>query len=150
MSIKDRITDDIKEAMRNRDKPKLDTLRQLAAAIKQVEIDERIMVDDARMLVILDKLSKQRHESITQYKAANRLELAEKEQAELDIISLYLPEPLSETEITQLIEQALTLVGASQMSDMAKVMAHLKPQMQGRADMAKVSALIKARLSPRA
>lgn len=145
--IKDRISNDIKDAMRARDKKKLDTLRLITAAVKQVEVDERIEVDDARMLVILDKLAKQRKESITQFKSANRDDLVEQEQFELDIINQYLPAPLSDAEIKALIDKAIAETGAEKMSDMGKVMALLKPQLQGRADMTQVSALIKARLS---
>ena len=147
MTIKDRINNDLKDAMRARDKKKLDTLRLVTAAVKQVEVDERIDIDEERMLVILDKLVKQRKESLTQFKAAGRDDLVAQEQFELDLIGHYLPEPLSEAEIDALIAQALADVGAEKISDMGKVMAQLKPQLQGRADMSKVSAMIKARLS---
>lgn len=147
MTIQERITSDLKDAMRARDQKKLGTLRQLTAAIKQVEVDERITVDDARMLVIFDKLAKQRKESIAQFQAAKRDDLVAQEQYELEIISQYLPEPLSDTEISQLIEQAISQLKAEKISDMGKVMAQLKPLMQGRADMSTVSSLIKARLS---
>lgn len=147
MSIKDRINNDLKNAMRARDRMKLDTLRLITAAVKQVEVDERITVDDERMLVILDKLAKQRKESITQFKAANRQDLVDQEQFELNLISHYLPEPLTDEEITQLITKAMQETGASKMSDMGKVMTSLKPLLQGRADMGKVSGLIKAKLS---
>ncbi|OCH97125.1 glutamyl-tRNA amidotransferase [Legionella jamestowniensis] len=147
MMIKDRISNDIKDAMRARDKKKLDTLRLITAAVKQVEVDERIEVDDARMLVILDKLAKQRKESIAQFKSANRNDLVEQEQFELDIINNYLPTPLSDAEIKALVDKAIAETSAEKMSDMGKVMTILKPQLQGRADMTQVSALIKARLS---
>ena len=147
MTIKDRLSNDLKDAMRARDKKTLDTLRLVTAAVKQVEVDERIVVDEERMLVILDKLAKQRKESIAQIQAAGRDDLVAQEQFELDLISQYLPEPLSEADIEALIAQALADVGAEKMSDMGKVMAQLKPQLQGRADMSKVSAMIKARLS---
>lgn len=147
MTIKDRISNDVKDAMRAREKMKLDTLRLITAAVKQVEVDERINVDDERMLVILDKLAKQRKESITQFQAAGRTDLVTQEQFELDLISQYLPEPLSDAEIESLIEKGINEVGAAKISDMGKVMALLKPQFQGRADMTKVSALIKAKLS---
>lgn len=146
MSIKDHIEHDLKDAMRARDKQTLAALRLITAAIKQIEVDERITVDDVRMLSLLDKLAKQRNESISQFQKANRNDLVEQEQFELVIITKYLPEPLSEMEITQLIERAIDETGAQQMSDMGKVMAVLKPNMQGRADMAKVSALIKSKL----
>ncbi|ASQ46983.1 GatB/YqeY domain-containing protein [Legionella clemsonensis] len=147
MMIKDRLSNDIKDAMRAREKKKLDALRLITAAVKQVEVDERIEIDDARMLVILDKLAKQRKESIAQFKAASRDDLVEQEQFELDVISHYLPAPLSEAEIKALIDKAIADTEAEKMSDMGKVMALLKPQLQGRADMTEVSALIKAKLS---
>lgn len=146
MSIVERIQNDLKDSMRARTKSKTDALRLVTAAIKQIEVDERIVVDDTRMLVILDKLCKQRNESITQFKAANRLDLVDQEVFELDIISCYLPEPLSEQEIEALVAQAINDTSAEKVSDMGKVMAIVKPQMQGRADMAKVSQLIKAKL----
>lgn len=147
MSLKDRLNQDLKETMRARDSKKLGTLRLVTAAIKQIEVDERIEVDDARLLVILDKLVKQRKESIAQFQAANRDDLVAQEAYELEIISHYLPEPLSDAEITQLVEQTIQASGATKISDMGNVMAQLKPQLQGRADMAKVSALIKSKLS---
>lgn len=147
MTIKDRINDDLKNAMRARDKKKLDTLRLVTAAIKQVEVDERIVVDEERMLVILDKLAKQRKESIAQFQAAGRDDLVAQEEFELNIIGHYLPEPLSEAEIEVLIAKALADAEATKMSDMGKVMTLLKPQLQGRADMSKISAMIKAKLS---
>ncbi len=147
MTIKERISNDLKDAMRARDQHKLDALRLITAAIKQIEVDERIDVDEARMLVILDKLAKQRNESIAQFSSAGRDDLVKQEQFELDIIHQYMPEPLSDAEIATLVEQAFIDVDAKVMSDMGKVMAQLKPLMQGRADMAKVSAMIKAKLS---
>jgi len=146
-SLKDRLTSDLKDTMRARDSKKLGTLRLITAAIKQIEVDERIEVDDARLLVILDKLVKQRKESISQFQAANRTDLVAQEEYELDIIGQYLPEPLSDAEVSSLIEQTMTELGAAKISDMGKIMAQLKPQLQGRADMAKVSALIKSKLS---
>ena len=147
MTIKVQINSDLKDAMRARDQHKLDALRLITAAIKQIEVDERIDVDEARMLDILVKLAKQRNESITQFKAASRDDLVQQEQFELDIIHQYMPEPLTETEIIQLLEKALNDLNASKISDMGKVMAQIKPLMQGRADMSRVSALIKAKLS---
>lgn len=146
-SLKDRLTSDLKETMRARDSKKLGTLRLITAAIKQIEVDERIDVDDARLLVILDKLVKQRKESISQFQAAKRDDLVAQEEYELNIISHYLPEPMSESEVSSLIEQTMTELDATKISDMGKIMAQLKPQLQGRADMAKVSALIKSKLS---
>jgi len=147
ISLKEQILADLKDAMRARDQKKLDTLRLITSAIKQIEVDERIVVDDTRLLVILDKMSKQRNESIQQFKLANRADLIEQEQFELSIISHYLPEPLSINEIERLVEQALADLNAKQMSDMGKVMTHLKPILQGRADMAKVSAMLKTKLT---
>ena len=147
MTMKDQIINDLKDAMRARDKKKLDALRLIAAAIKQIEVDERIDIDDARMLTILDKLAKPRNESISQFRAAGRDELVAQEEFELALINQYLPEPLSDEEVASLVETAMLTVGAEKMSDMGKVMAELKPQLQGRADMSKVSAMIKARLN---
>lgn len=148
MTIKDRITTDLKDAMRARDQKKLGTLRLITAAIKQIEVDERIVVeDDDRILTILNKLVKQRKESIAQFQAAGRDDLVAQEQYELEIVSHYLPEPLSDDEINTLIQQTMTALNAEKISDMGKVMAELKPLLQGRADMSKVSALIKAKLN---
>lgn len=132
--------------MRARDQKKLDALRLITAAVKQIEVDERIEIDEERMLVILDKLAKQRKESISQFQAAGRDDLVSQEQFELELINHYLPEPLSEAEVESIISKAITEVGATKMSDMGKVMGLLKPQLQGRADMSKVSAVIKAKL----
>lgn len=146
MNLKDQIGNDLKDAMRAKDSKKLAALRLITAAIKQIEVDERIEIDDARMLIILDKLAKQRNESISQFTAAGRDELVAQEQFELALISHYLPEPLAEAEVALLVDKAIESVKAEKMADMGKVMAELKPQLQGRADMSKVSALIKARL----
>lgn len=147
MTIKERLNNDVKDAMRAKDKELLSTLRLITAAVKQVEVDERIEVDDERMLVILDKMSKQRKESIAQYEKANREDLVAQEQYELDVLKKYLPEPLSAAEIEKMIQEAIASTGAEKMADMGKVMALLKPSLQGRADMAQVSAMIKAKLS---
>lgn len=147
MTLKEQINQDLKDAMRAKDKPTLDALRLVTAAIKQVEVDERIDVDDARMLVILDKLAKQRQESIVQFQKAQREDLVNQEQFELTLIQRYLPTPLTAEEVQQLVDDAIVQVGAQKMSDMGQVMAILKPKMQGRADMGKVSALIKSRLN---
>lgn len=146
MTIKDCISNDLKDAMRARDQKKLDALRLITAAVKQIEVDERIEIDEERMLVILDKLAKQRKESISQFQAAGRDDLVSQEQFELELINHYLPEPLSEAEVESIISKAITEIGATKMSDMGKVMSLLKPQLQGRADMSKVSAVIKAKL----
>lgn len=147
MSIKDNITHDLKNAMRAKDQKLVGTLRLITAAIKQVEVDERIIVADDRMLIILDKLAKQRNESISQFKQANRDDLVAQEEYELKVLSNYLPEPMSEAEINLLIEEVLAKHDAKQLSDMGKVMNSLKPLLQGRADLSKVSCLVKARLS---
>jgi uncharacterized protein YqeY len=147
MIIKDKISSDIKDAMRAKDSKKLQTLRSITAAVKQIEVDERVDVDDERMLIILDKLVKQRKESISQFEAAGRDDLANIEKIELEIIERYLPAPLDAETINKLIDQAITDTGAEKMSDMGKVMAILKPQLQGRADIGKVSGIIKFRLS---
>ena len=146
MSLKARIETELKDAMRARDKRTVATLRLVTAAMKQIEVDERIELDDARMLIILDKLAKQRQESITQYQAAERKDLEEQEVFELALIKRYLPEPLSESEVDALITEAFYETGAEAMRDMGKIMAYLKPRLQGRADMAAISALIKAKL----
>ena len=146
MSLKERIQQDVKDAMRAKDKPRLGTIRLITAAIKQREVDERIELDDAQVLVVLDKMCKQRRESITQFEQAGRDDLAAQEKAELEMIQQYLPEQLGEAEINELIDAAMEQTGASSMKDMGKVMGQLKPKLQGRADMGAVSALIKARL----
>lgn len=147
MTIKERLNNDIKDAMRAKDKNLLTTLRLITAAVKQIEVDERIDVDEERMLAILDKMSKQRKESISQYEKANRDDLVAQEQFELSVIAKYLPEPLAAAEIEKLVQDAIASTGAEKMADMGKVMAQLKPSLQGRADMSQVSTLIKAKLS---
>lgn len=132
--------------MKAGDKPKVQALRLVSAAVKQKEIDERIELDDAQVIVILDKLSKQRRESIEQYRKAERVDLLEQEEYELKLIAQFLPEALSAAEVEQLITAAISNCNASSLREMGKVMAELKPQLQGRADLTKVSALIKARL----
>ena len=146
MSLKDRITSDVKDAMRAKDKPRLGTLRLITAAIKQQEVDERIELNDTQVLALLDKMCKQRRESISQFEKAKRDDLIAQEVSELDIIKTYLPEQLSEAEIAALIDETLAATGAASIKDMGKVMGQLKPKLQGRADMAAVSAMIKAKL----
>jgi uncharacterized protein YqeY len=146
MSLKDRILGDVKDAMRAKDKPRLGTLRLITATIKQQEVDERIELDDTQVLTLLDKMCKQRRESISQFEKAGRDDLIAQEVLELDLIQTYLPEQLSEAEITALIEETMAATGASSIKDMGKVMGQLKPKLQGRADMSAVSALIKAKL----
>ncbi len=145
--IKNTILADIKACMKSGDKTRLGVLRLISSAVKQREVDERVETDDPAMLVILDKMAKQRRESIEQYTAAKRTDLADVEIAELDIIKSYLPEQLSETEINTLIDEAITASDASSIKDMGKVMGIIKPKLQGRADMSAVSSLIKSRLA---
>lgn len=133
--------------MKSGDKKRLGVIRLMLAAIKQIEVDERIELDDTRVIAVLDKMAKQRRESITQFGQAGRDDLSEIEQAELKIIREYLPEALSEAEINQLVEQTIASTGAASIKDMGKVMGMLKPKLQGRADMGQVSQLIKSRLS---
>jgi hypothetical protein len=146
-TLKQRIQDDMKAAMRAGAKERLGVIRLILAAVKQIEVDERIELDDARTLAVLDKMLKQRRDSITQYQAAGRTDLADAESAESVIIQEYLPQALSEDEIEAMIAEAIAETAAEGMAGMGKVMAVLKPKMQGRADMAQVSARIKARLA---
>ncbi|WP_457674218.1 GatB/YqeY domain-containing protein [Thiolapillus sp.] len=146
-ALKQRITDDMKAAMKGGDKARLGVIRLILAALKQIEVDERIELDDTRVLAILDKMVKQRRDSIAQYESAGRTELAEQEQFEIGIIQDYLPQQLSEEEIATLIDEALAATGASSMKDMGKLMGWLKPKLQGRADMGAVSASIKQKLN---
>jgi len=144
--LKQRIQEEMKSAMKGGDKPRLGVIRLLMAAIKQREVDERIELDDEQILQVLDKMVKQRRDSITQYQDAGRTELAEQEAFEVSILQEYLPEALGEEEIADMIRQAISETGAESMRDMGKVMGRLKPKMQGRADLGAVSALIKQQL----
>ncbi|WP_133491931.1 GatB/YqeY domain-containing protein [Alcanivorax sp. 24] len=146
-AIKAQLADATKDAMRAKDKVRLGVLRMAMAALKQIEVDERIEVDDARSLAVLDKLVKQRKDSAGQYRDANRPELAEVEEAEILILQEFLPQPLSDAEIEALIDEAITSTGAAGMGDMGKVMGLLKPKLQGRADIGAVSGKVKARLT---
>lgn len=146
MSLKQRIQEDMKAALKGGDKPRLSAIRLILAAIKQREVDERIELDDTQVLAVLDKMAKQRRESISQFAAAGRTDLVEKEQAELEIIRSYLPQALTEAEIDAVIRSAIAEVGARGMQDMGKVMAAIKPKVQGRADLGQVSAKVKAAL----
>jgi uncharacterized protein len=137
----------MKTAMRAGEKERLGTVRLILAAIKQREVDERVVLDDAQVLTVLEKMGKQRRESITQFEAGGRADLVAKENAELAIISAYLPTALSDTELDALIRAAMAETGASSIKDMGKVMASIKSKAQGRADMASVGARIKALLS---
>lgn len=145
--LKSQITDAMKAAMRAKEKERLGTIRMILAELKRIEVDERIELDDARILTILDKMLKQRRDSVSQFEAAGRQELADVEKAEISVIQDFLPAALSEEEIGQLVDDAIASTGAEGMKDMGKVMGLLKPQMQGRADMGEVSKLIKARLA---
>ena len=146
MSLKATIQDDVKQAMKARDRSRLGVLRLISAAIKQIEVDQRIELDDAGVLAVLDKMAKQRRESLEQYESAGRDDLAEQERYELEQIATYLPEPLSEQQLETLIGEAIAATGAASMQDMGQVMGVLKPQVQGRADMKAVSAAVRARL----
>ncbi len=146
-SLKQTLTDSMKTAMKSGEKRQLGIIRLILSAIKQIEVDERIELDDNRVLAVLDKMLKQRRESISQYKTAGRDDLVEQEEYEAGVLKTYLPEELSEAEIEQLIAKAIDETAASSIKDMGKVMAILKPQMQGRADMGAVSAKIKATLN---
>ena len=145
-ALKSRLVADMKSSMKSGDKGRLLVIRNMLSAIKQIEVDERIELDDARVIAVLDKMSKQRRESIAQFTIAGRDDLIQIETAELEIIQEYLPEALSEEDVNAAIEDAIGSSGASSMKDMGKVMGILKPTLQGRADMSKVSQLIKSRL----
>jgi uncharacterized protein YqeY len=141
-----RINDDVKAAMKAKDKPRLGVLRLITAAIKQREVDEQITLNDEQVLAVLEKMVKQRKDSITQYEKAGRDELAQQEAFEIGIIQDYMPEQLSDAEIDALISEAISSSGAESMKDMGKVMGLLKPKLAGRADMGAVSGKIKAKL----
>ena len=145
-TLKARITEDMKSCMRSGDKQRLGTIRLILAAIKQREVDERIDLDDTQVLVTLDKMLKQRRESIAQYQNANRQDLVDQEAFEAGIIQGYMPEQLGDAEVDALIQEAMTATGATTIKDMGKVMGQLKTKLQGRADMGAVGAKIKARL----
>ncbi len=147
MSLKDNLQQDMKQAMRGGDKRRLGVIRLIMAAIKQREVDERIELDDSQVTAVLDKMAKQRRESIEQYEKAGRDDLTAQETFELEVLQAYLPEPLGGAEIDAMIEEAIQATGAASMKDMGKVMGQLKPRLQGRADMGAVSGKIKARLS---
>ncbi len=145
-TLKQRLTDDMKSAMRSKDAHRLGVIRMILAAVKQREVDERIELDDSQVLAILDKMTKQRRDSIEQYTKGDRPELADKERAEIEIISEYLPPALSEAELEAMISEAIATSGASNPRDMGKVIGLLKSKLQGRADMGAVSTQIKAKL----
>ena len=146
MSLKADINNAMKNAMRAKDKPRLSAIRLIQAEVKRIEVDERIEIDDQRLIAIMDKMIKQRRDSITQYEAAGRDELAAVEIAEIEVIQDFLPTALTEQEIDELIQAAIASSGAESMRDMGKVMSILKPQIQGRADAGIVSAVVKKAL----
>jgi uncharacterized protein len=146
MSLKDRITDDMKAAMRSGEKARLGLIRMIQAGIKQREVDERIELDDAQVLAVIDKMIKQAKDALTQFEAGGRADLVAQNRQEIDWLTGYLPAQLSETELAQLIREAVATTGAASMKDMGKVMADLKPKVQGRTDMGALSGRIKAAL----
>jgi uncharacterized protein YqeY len=145
--LKQRIQDEMKAALKGGDKPRLGVIRLIMAAIKQREVDERIELDDEQILAVLDKMVKQRRDSIQQYEQAGRDDLADQEKFEVGILQEYLPEALSEDEIAAMVAEAISSSGASSMKEMGKVMGQLKPKVQGRADMGAVSAMVKQQLN---
>jgi uncharacterized protein YqeY len=147
MALKERITEDMKTAMRSGEKDKLAAIRLILAAIKQREVDERIALDDPQVLSVIEKMTKQRKESIAQFEAGGRADLVAKEKAEMGILAAYLPAQLTEAELDTLIGQAIASTGAASIKDMGKVVAQIKTVAAGRADMGRVSALVKARLA---
>ena len=146
MALKDRITEDMKTAMRAGDKERLGTVRLALAAIKQREVDERISLDDTQVLAVLEKMIKQRREAITQFASGNRADLVAKETAEIGVLQQYLPAQMSAAEVDALIQEAIQATGAASMKDMGKVMAAVKAKAQGRTDMGALSARIKQKL----
>jgi uncharacterized protein YqeY len=146
MSLKERITDDMKAAMRSGEKERLGAIRMITAAIKQREVDERIALDDAQVLSVIEKMIKQRKESLAQFQSGNRPDLAEKESAEIALLQGYLPAQLSDADLDQMIAEAITATGAASVKDMGKVMGIIKTKAAGRADMGAVGAKIKAKL----
>jgi uncharacterized protein len=146
MSLKERITEDMKAAMRSGEKERLGVIRLITSAIKQREVDERIVLDDTQVLSVLEKMIKQRKESVAQFQAGNRQDLVDKENSEITLLQGYMPSQLSDAELDSLIGEAVAATGASSIKDMGKVMAIIKAKAQGRADMAAVGAKIKAKL----
>ncbi|MCE7627043.1 GatB/YqeY domain-containing protein [Vibrio fluvialis] len=147
MALIDTLKDEQKLAMKAKDKPRLGTIRLALSAIKQREVDEQITLSDDDILAVLTKMVKQRRDSVTQYEAANRQDLADAEKAEITVLEEFMPQPLSEEEVVALIGSAIAESEPAGMQDMGKVMALLKPQIQGRADMGKVSGLVRAKLA---
>lgn len=146
-SLKERIQEDMKSSMRNKDSVRLGIIRMILAAIKQREVDERITLNDLQVIEAMDKMLKQRRESISQYEKGQRQDLADKEAFEISVIQEYLPPPLNESELDALIKEAITGAGATSPKDMGKVIGILKPRVQGRADMGKVSSKVKEKLA---
>ena len=146
MSLKERITDDMKAAMRSGEKERLGAIRMITAAIKQREVDERIALDDSQVLSVIEKMIKQRKESLVQFQTGNRPDLADKESAEITLLQSYMPAQLSDADLDQMISDAIATTGAASIKDMGKVMGIIKSKAQGRADMAAVGAKIKAKL----
>lgn len=144
MSLKDRITEDMKAAMRAGEKDRLSCIRMLQAGIQQREVDERITLDDAQVLAVIDKMIKQRRESVAQFEAGKRADLVAKESAEIALLSSYLPAQLSDGELAAMVKEAIAATGAASMKDMGKVMSWLKPRAQGRTDIGALSARIKS------
>lgn len=147
MSLKERVTEDMKTAMRAKDAARLGAIRLLLAAIKQKEVDERITLDDAQVVAVIEKMLKQRKDSITQYEAAKRQDLADAEKFEVEVLTAYMPQAMSSEEVATIVAKAVADSGAQAPADMGKVMALVKPQIAGRADMGEVSKLVKAKLS---
>ena len=148
MSLKERINEDMKAAMRAKETARLGTIRLLLAAMKQKEVDERVSLDDAAVVAVIDKMLKQRRDSISQYETAGRQDLADAEKAEVAVLTAYMPAGLSEAEVAAAVADAVAASGASGAADMGKVMAILKPQLAGKADMGLVSKLVKGKLAP--
>lgn len=148
MSLKERITEDMKAAMRAKETARLGAIRLLLAAIKQKEVDERVTLDDAAVAAVIDKMLKQRRDSISQYESAGRTDLVDAEKAEVAVLTAYMPAGLSADEVAAAVDAAVASSGATGAADMGKVMAVLKPQLAGKADMAQVSKLVKTRLTP--
>ncbi|WEM41992.1 GatB/YqeY domain-containing protein [Photobacterium sp. DA100] len=146
MTLIERLKDEQKAAMKAKDKPRLGTIRLVMAAIKQREVDEKITLSEDDVLAVLTKMVKQRRDSVAQYEAAGRQDLADVELAEITVLEEFMPQPLSDDEVAALLDEAIAATGAASMQDMGKLMGVLKPQVQGRADMGKVSQLVKAKL----
>jgi uncharacterized protein YqeY len=148
MALREQLNEDIKSAMKAREQDRLATLRLMLSAVKQREVDERITLDDAGVIAVVEKMIKQRRESIAQYEKGARQDLADKERAEIAILEAYLPKQMSQAEVEAAVAEAIAATGAKSAADMGKVMGLLKPKLAGKADMGKVSGLVKGKLSP--